>query len=151
MLRDARLEHRFVHHIPERLEPGVLYISMEFATAVHQCCCGCGEEVVTPFTPTDWKMTFDGDTISLRPSVGNWNIPCRSHYVIERNRVIEALPWTDIEVTNERRRDKRAKAQFYGVGAGVKDERAYIRREATKQPSPEWWRRFKSWFRQKRQ
>src|SRR5258706_14955064 len=117
MLQHTRLEHRFLHHIPERLEPGVLYISMDFATAVHRCCCGCGEEIVTPFTPTDWRMTFDGETISLRPSVGNWNIPCRSHYVIERSRVAEALPWTDDEIVDEWRRDKAAKEKFYDVAA----------------------------------
>ena len=66
----TRLEHRFVEHIPEHLEPGVLYVSMKYATAAHSCCCGCGEEVVTPFTPTDWQMIFDGETVSLRPSVG---------------------------------------------------------------------------------
>jgi len=59
------------------------------------------DEVVTPFTPTDWKMTFDGETVSLRPSIGNWNDACRSHYVIERGRVIEALPWADWQVEAE--------------------------------------------------
>jgi hypothetical protein len=43
---------------------------------------------VTPFTPTDWRMTFDGESVSLDPSVGNWNQKCRSHYVIRRNRVL---------------------------------------------------------------
>ena len=102
-MRHKRLEHRFVEHIPERLEPGVLYISMEYATSAHSCCCGCGEEVVTPFTPTDWKMTFDGETISLRPSIGNWTLNCRSHYVIDRGKVIEAGPWSDEQVEAERR------------------------------------------------
>ena len=89
-MRFRRLEHRFCKHIPESLEPGVLYISMEYATAVHSCCCGCGEEVVTPFTPTDWKMTFDGRAISLWPSVGNWTLPCRSHYVVREGAVIQS-------------------------------------------------------------
>ncbi len=114
MMRYARLEHRFVQHIPEVLEPGVLYVSMDYATAIHSCCCGCGEQVVTPFTPTDWKMTFDGETISLAPSVGNWRIACRSHYVIKQSRVIEAGPWSDERIATEERRDKAAKARFYG-------------------------------------
>lgn len=113
-MRYKRLEHRFVEHIPEHLEPGVLYVSMEYATAAHSCCCGCGEEVVTPFTPTDWKMTFDGETVSLRPSIGNWMLKCRSHYVIDRARVIEAAPWSNEQVEAERRRDHAAKARFYG-------------------------------------
>lgn len=115
MMRHGNLEHRFVQHIPDGLEPGVLYISMEYGTAAHSCCCGCGEEVVTPFTPTDWKMTFDGETVSLNPSIGNWTLACRSHYVIKRGRVIEAGPWTDEQVEAERHRDRAAKARFYGV------------------------------------
>jgi hypothetical protein len=69
---------------------------------------------VAPFTPTDWKMTFDGETISLRPSIGNWTLKCRSHYVIDRGKVIEAGPWSDEQVEAERRRDRTAKARFYG-------------------------------------
>ena len=91
-MRYTRLEHRFVEHIPEHLEPGVLYVSMKYATAAHSCCCGCGEEVVTPFTPTDWQMIFDRETVSLWPSVGNWQLRCRSHYVIERGRAIMGGP-----------------------------------------------------------
>lgn len=112
-MRHHTLEHRFVRNVPRDLAPGVLYISMEYATAVHSCCCGCGERVVTPFTPTDWHMTFDGDSISLHPSVGNWNQKCRSHYVIRRSRVLEAGPWTNAQVEAERRRDKLAKAAHY--------------------------------------
>jgi hypothetical protein len=118
MMRHARLQHRFVEHVPERLEPGVLYISMEYGTAAHSCCCGCGEQVVTPFTPTDWKMTYDGETVSLSPSVGSWTLACRSHYVIKQGKVIEAGSWTDEQVAAERRRDRAAKARFYGE-AGV--------------------------------
>jgi hypothetical protein len=114
MMRHRTLEHRFVRNAPRELEPGVLYISMEYATAVHSCCCGCGERVVTPFTPTDWRMTFDGESVTLNPSVGNWNQDCRSHYVIERNRVIECGGWSDARVEAERRRDKQAKAAYFG-------------------------------------
>ncbi|MEQ9865396.1 DUF6527 family protein [Pectobacterium aroidearum] len=86
---------------------------MEYGTVVHSCCCGCGLEVVTPLTPTDWKLTFDGETISLWPSVGNWNLPCRSHYVIQGNRVIAAGPWDKAKIEAEKRRDKAAKARYY--------------------------------------
>lgn len=92
MMRYNRLQHEFVHYIPEKLHPGVLYVSVDYATTVHSCCCGCGMEVVTPLTPSDWKLIFDGETVSLSPSIGNWKFPCRSHYVVERGRVIEAKP-----------------------------------------------------------
>ena len=113
MLRYTRLEHRFVQYIPEQLEPGIIYISMEYATAAHSCCCGCGEQVITPFTPTDWKLTFDGETVSLWPSIGNWNFPCRSHYIIRNGRIVSADPWDDDQIRWGRRRDKKKKEQYF--------------------------------------
>ena len=115
MMKHLTLRHRFTSVIPEKLDPGVLYVSMEYATAAHSCCCGCGEEVVTPFTPTDWKMEFDGESISLSPSIGSWTLPCRSHYVIRKGKVIEAAPWSEEQIDAERRRDQSAKAVFYGT------------------------------------
>jgi len=107
------LQHRFVQYLPETMEPGILYISLEYVTASHLCCCGCGEEVVIPFSPVGWRMMFDGETISLWPSIGNWNLRCRSHYIIDRGRVVVAGSWTDEQVAAERQRDRRAKADFY--------------------------------------
>lgn len=145
-MRHAHLEHRFVQHIPERLAPGVLYVSMEYGTAAHSCCCGCGEEVVTPFTPTDWKMIFDGETVSLRPSIGNWTLACRSHYVIERGLVIEASPWTDEQVAAERRRDRAAKVRFYGSTKPTEAAEAAQRAAAVPQATHDFWARIRRWF-----
>ena len=113
MMRVLALTPEFVRHIPTDLEEGKLYISIEYATAAHSCCCGCGQEVVTPFTPTDWSMTFDGETVSLHPSVGNWYIPCKSHYIIRKGRVIQAPPWSEKQINREWERDRQAKASFY--------------------------------------
>ncbi|MBX9789997.1 MAG: hypothetical protein K2Y37_13850 [Pirellulales bacterium] len=112
-MRHTRLEHRFVKHAPDLLEPGILYISMEYCTVTHSCCCGCGEEVVTPLGPTDWKLTFDGETISLWPSVGNWTLKCRSHYIIDHGRVLKAPPLTKRQIAAEQRRNGSAKASHY--------------------------------------
>lgn len=113
MIRHHVLEPRFVVSIPKDLDPGVLYVSMEYGTVVHSCCCGCGQEVVTPLTPTDWHLGYDGEGVTLRPSVGNWNLPCQSHYVITRNRVIESGRWSQARIEAERRRDRQAKADYY--------------------------------------
>ena len=113
MLKHITLEPRFVKGVPRDLEPGVLYVSMEYGAVVHSCCCGCGHEVVTPLTPTDWHLTFDGEGVSLWPSVGSWYLPCKSHYVIEGNRVWEAGLWSKARIEAEQSRDKRAKAKFY--------------------------------------
>ena len=76
MGRSDGLEPRFVEFIPAELEQGTLYVSIPYATATHLCACGCGEKVVTPFAPTDWRLILEGDhLISLRPSIGNWSFP----------------------------------------------------------------------------
>ena len=98
-----RLEHCFVSLLPDQLENGKLYVSMEFASAIHLCCCGCGRQVVTPLSPTEWNLWFDGDSISLAPSVGNWNFPCESHYVITENRVMWDEHWAKSEGAIRRR------------------------------------------------
>jgi hypothetical protein len=97
------LVHRFVKSVPDTLEDGVIYVSVEYATAIHKCCCGCGNEVVTPLSPRDWKLTFDGDSISLYPSIGNWSFRCQSHYWITKNTVEWARKWTKREIDASRR------------------------------------------------
>ncbi|WP_353963011.1 DUF6527 family protein [Streptomyces sp. NBC_00365] len=37
--------------------------------------CGCGRKVVTPLAPQEWKLTLDGVSVSLHPSIGNWSFP----------------------------------------------------------------------------
>ena len=117
MLKTLHLEHQFVRHLPDELRPGILYISMEYATASHLCCCGCGEEVVTPFAPAQWKMTFDGDAVSLHPSVGNWLLACRSHYVVRQGRVHEAAPWSNAQIATGLAHDKAARAKMFASAA----------------------------------
>ena len=140
-----RLEHRFCTHIPEALEPGVLYVSMEYATAAHSCCCGCGEEVVTPFTPTDGKMTFDGRAISLWPSVGNWTLPCRSLYVVREGAVLEAEPWSDEEIAAERQRDRAAKVRYYGTAAKIELDEETLGDAEDGPVRISWWQRAWNW------
>ena len=77
-----------VEYIPEELLEGVLYISERFETAVHRCCCGCREEVVTPLGAGGWTLTRDGEVVTLQPSIGNQQFACRSHYWLRANRVV---------------------------------------------------------------
>jgi hypothetical protein len=119
MKRIATLRHEFVQAIPETLKDGTLYISIDYATAVHKCCCGCGREVVTPLSPTDWKFTYDGMSISLYPSIGNWNFECRSHYWIDGSRVAWADQWSDEMIAAGRARDHHAKTNYYGGHANA--------------------------------
>lgn len=80
--------YQIVEFIPEKLEEGILYISLKYETAVHKCFCGCGMETVTPLSKNGWKIVFENDTVSLSPSIGNHQFECKSHYVIIKNKVI---------------------------------------------------------------
>lgn len=94
-------------NIPDRLKDGVLYISIEHCTAIHKCACGCGNEVVTPFSPTGWSLTFNGKTVSLNPSIGNWNFKCKSHYWITKSKIEIAREWSYKEIKKERKSRKK--------------------------------------------
>lgn len=147
MKREIILKHEFVEYIPNKLRPGTIYVSIPFATAAHKCCCGCGNEVVTPLSPTDWKLTIEGQFISLYPSIGNWSFACQSHYWIERNRVRWNRQWSEEEIKAGRALDRRAKQKFFdniqishinhttktgGLGEGKSGESL--------------WRRLKKWW-----
>jgi hypothetical protein len=93
----------FVEYIPHELEDGKLYISTTYATAVHRCCCGCGSKITTPLAPSEWSLTFDGETVSLNPSIGNWSFPCQSHYWIRRNKITWAGRFSSEQIAAVRR------------------------------------------------
>jgi hypothetical protein len=104
-----RLQHIrpvFVEYIPDKLESGVLYISERFRTCSHLCCCGCGEEVVTPLSRAEWQLSREGGFVSLWPSIGNWDYRCRSHYVIRRNKVKWAGAMSARQVALVKQRDR---------------------------------------------
>ncbi len=128
-----RLEATFVEDIPDVLEGGRLYVSFEHSTALHLCPCGCGSEIVTPLGPTDWHLVFDGK-VSLSPSIGNWALPCRSHYWINREHVEWAVTWDDKRVDRGREHDRLVKERFY-----AEQERPVSPIESPV-PASRWWR-----------
>lgn len=109
----THLNHEFVEYVPENLKDGTLYVSLTFATVIHKCCCGCGNEVITPLSPTDWKVTFDGESISLDPSIGNWSFDCQSHYWIENSIVRFARRWSREQIDAGRAYDRLAKKRYF--------------------------------------
>jgi hypothetical protein len=132
------LRHEFVEHFPEQLQDGILYVSVQYASAAHKCCCGCGNDVYTPLSPTDWKVTFDGRTISLDPSIGNWSFPCQSHYFITKNRVEWARRWSRDEIAAGRANDSQAKQRRHDTTTRQDKER--------NKPRKPWWRKLTMWF-----
>jgi len=111
-MKQAIITPQFVEFIPDQLQEGVLYVSEKYSTAIHKCCCGCGKEVVTPLTPVDWKLKKEGKTVTLFPSIGNWNYPCQSHYWIRRNRVEWARAMTKQQIIRVQERDRKDKELY---------------------------------------
>lgn len=101
----SQLQPRLVSTIPEHPEPGVLYVSVEYATTLHLCACGCGNEVVLGISPHDWKITWDGPSVTISPSVGSWSLPCHSHYIIRHNKIRWARRWDSDEIERGRTAD----------------------------------------------
>lgn len=117
-MRQSSLIPEFVDEIPAELEEGRLYISIRYRTASHLCACGCGLKVVTPIKPPKWNLTYDGETVSLSPSIGSWQLPCRSHYVIRKNRVVWARTWSEERIQQGRLDDAAETRAYYHGRAG---------------------------------
>jgi hypothetical protein len=86
---------------------------------VHRCACGCGNKVITPIRPADWHLFYDGDTVSLTPSIGNWGFPCRSHYWIKAGQIRWSHAWTDDQIAAGRARDDRGRTQYFAARAAA--------------------------------
>ena len=142
------LRHEFVEFIPDELEQGIIYISTRFATASHLCCCGCGNKVVTPIRPTDWKLIFDGKTVSLDPSIGNWSFSCRSHYWIRNNRVQWAPRWSPEQIERGRLRDSYANNDYSAVANLMAHDAPKEEADKTARSSPRRgvWQAVKKWL-----
>lgn len=136
MTRISKINHEFVEFIPEELAEGIIYISLVYSTAAHKCCCGCGNKVVTPFSPTDWKLIFDGVSISLYPSIGNWSFKCKSHYWIREGRVTWSRKWSQKEIEDVREYDRTAKERYYDSKNHLKDN----------QSGNDFWHKIKKWW-----
>ena len=116
MKQAIALNHEFVEFIPTQLKERTVYISIRFATVSHLCPCGCNNKVVTPLKPTDWMLIFDGKTVSLHPSLGNWAFACRSHYWVRNDSVQWAEEWSTEEIAAGKLDDRRAKEKYQDAG-----------------------------------
>lgn len=100
------MQHKFVEFIPSEIEENVLYISIEYDVAKHKCACGCGAIIVTSLSPARWRLTYNGETVSLSPSIGNWSHPCKSHYFITNDKVVWAGAISENAIRNVVKNDQ---------------------------------------------
>ncbi|MGY4197354.1 DUF6527 family protein [Bradyrhizobium sp. USDA 4520] len=129
MIDSFRLER--VQYVPKDLAPGVLYVADEFDIAVHLCACGCGTKVTTPLGPTEWRVIDTSDGPTVVPSIGNWQLPCRSHYLITGGRTRWAGQWSEERIKAGRNAEQHRRDAYYAA-------RAHDRK---------WWVRLVRWLR----
>jgi hypothetical protein len=128
-----------VEFVPAELAEGVLYVSLEYGTASHLCCCGCGNKVVTPLTPTDWRIIFDGESVSLDPSIGNWSFDCQSHYWIVRGKIRWTTKWSRERIDEGRHWDAASKEVYFKAKQEGDDYDPPDRRESLWKRLMDWW------------
>lgn len=117
MSRVSYLDPVFVEFMPAELELGSIYVSVAYSLTAHLCACGCGEKVVLPLHPKQWRFTYDGKSFSMHPSVGNIGIACGSHYWIRGGRVEWARDITADQARRGFERDRRDVAKSEHVPA----------------------------------
>lgn len=86
-----KINYLFVTEIPalSSMKPNTIYIDIEHNVCSHLCPCGCNEEIITPLSRNHgWTLTYDGDSISLSPSIGNGAYKCKSHYFIKNSEIV---------------------------------------------------------------
>ena len=105
-MRVENIRPQYVEFIPRELGDGVLYISHQFQTASHLCCCGCGTKIVTPLRETEYTLVERDGLVFLRPSIGNWNHTCQSHYFITGNKVVWATKMSQDQIRRGRMHDE---------------------------------------------
>jgi len=119
--------HR-VGYMPRVLEPDILYFSEEFSIAAHLCACGCGNKTVTPLGPTDWELTIVNEKPTLDPSIGNWPLPCKSHYFIRNGVVLWSGEWSDEEISAGRQREANRREIYYNKLRQIPKKRSVFER-----------------------
>jgi hypothetical protein len=112
-----RITLQRVQYLPRELAPGILYVSKEFAVAGHLCACGCGNKVITPLGAAEWTFTQRNGRPTLHPSIGNWQLPCRSHYVIAEGQIRWGDQWSEAQVVAGRRAEESRRQAYYASRA----------------------------------
>jgi len=70
-------------------------------------------EIITPITSTEWTLSDSANFPTLYPSIGNWQLPCRSHYWIKNGNVIWAEDWSEEQIEEGRVIEENKRISFY--------------------------------------
>jgi Family of unknown function (DUF6527) len=94
-----KYQYLAVDRIPKELREGVVYHSEEFELAGFLCACGCGHQI-TLLVPDSHQVFDQNGLATIRPSIGVFDAPCKSHYVISGGQVNWLPRFTDRAATS---------------------------------------------------
>lgn len=122
-----------VERFPSNVEPGVLYWSREFKMCAHRCACGCGDVIQLPIDDLNYRIIEGSRGVTLRPSVGNWNI-CDAHYYITAGDVEWMPQWSSNQIAAGR------------AAEDARREASYARKGTWRQRLRTWNARIRAWL-----
>jgi hypothetical protein len=102
-----------VHYLPKELEEGFLYVSNEFGVAGHLCPCGCKNKIITPLDQTEWSFKEVNNEPTLFPSIGNWQLPCKSHYWITDGIIEWSYQWSNDQIIKGREAEEEQRKSYF--------------------------------------
>ncbi len=111
-MRTLQLMH--VEFLPSNLEEGILYVSKKYAVAGHLCPCGCQNKIITPLGHNEWKYKEKKSLPTLYPSIGNWQLPCQSHYWIIDGSVEWSNKWSQEKIKASAKVEEKKRKKYYG-------------------------------------
>lgn len=124
------MQVHFVDAIPkaDAIQDDHLYISLKYNMTSHRCASGCGQLVPLPLSPADWSLSYDGDTVSLSPSIGNGVLACHSHYFIRNSQVVWASDMSATQAQQQQATDMELLRQQMDERAEKRRKQSLIKR-----------------------
>ena len=68
---------------------------------------------MTPLDPSEWSFKETNNKPTLYPSIGNWQIPCKSHYWITDGIIEWSYEWSEEEIIAGRNAEERKRKVYY--------------------------------------
>jgi hypothetical protein len=102
-----------VSYLPKELESGILYVSKKYGVAGHLCPCGCGNKIITPIGSTEWHLIERKGKPTLYPSIGNWQLSCKSHYWIHNGEIEWSYEWSEEQINAGRKAEEMRRKLYF--------------------------------------
>jgi hypothetical protein len=83
---------------------------------------------MTPLDPSEWSFKELNNNPTLYPSIGNWQLPCRSHYWITGGNIEWSYDWSEDEIIAGREAEARKRKEYYDDLEAKQTKKTILRR-----------------------